>query len=607
MRKTSLARWQHLAALTFMAFFGASACSSNDDKGKKGGEGGIVYNPAADWTTLAYDTTSNYWNKAEKAITRENVKTLKEVWTFDLNSSPTCTPVVVKDRAYVLAQGVFAIDLKTGTQVWKNEDIAGAAPMAYRDGVLYAHDVAANVHAIDAATGKTLWSTPANKPFAAGFSAPVLAGDYVLVGGSSSEELLRAAGEDAVFRGYIAAYNIKDGSNAWTKYTVEPPSNGVGIWSTLSIDQEAGIIIAGTGNNYTGQASETSDAFLALPLSGTGDFLWQPQIWQGDVFTVRTIGNGNPDSDFGANPVLIDVGGKKLAVGGCKSGRVWSVDRTNGQVLKQRTLGNPNAFKGGVFNSGAWDGKHYLVVINGTESTGPGSEQADASERATLFALDPLTLDIAWERQVKGPAFSPITVANGVGFFGKGSTLQAFDTATGEVLFQWESEATINTAPVISNGRVFFGSGMPWIQTKPGTKVHALALPELAGTVSDAGVDDPDANSLAPTFANLYKYVITQGTCGGAACHNGQAAGFQIGSLDDTYAALVSKPATGPDCAGKNQTLVVPNDPQTSLLYLKLLDNPPCGARMPFASTTPLRADKVELVRRWIEAGAPKQ
>ena len=78
-----------------------------------------------------------------------------------------------------------------------------------------------------------------------------------------------------------------------------------------------------------------------------------------------------------------------------------------------------------------------------------------------------------------GFVFSWITVANGAGFFGKDKTLQAFDTATGEALFEFPTEGTISTAPVISNGYVVFGSGMSWPSggATAGTKYYALKVP----------------------------------------------------------------------------------------------------------------------------------
>jgi len=176
---------------------------------------------------------------------------------------------------------------------------------------------------------------------------------------------------------------------------------------------------------------------------------------------------------------VFDFNGRKLVAGGNKGGDFWVVDRTDGTVIQQRNLGKDawSPFKGGIFVSGAWDGSSLLAVVNNAVSIGEGSEEAPLGSAATLFAFDPLTLEIRWERQVLGSAFSPITVANGVGFFAKNKILQAFDTATGAVLFEYETEGTIATAPAISNGYVIFGSGMPWFTATNGTKYYALKVP----------------------------------------------------------------------------------------------------------------------------------
>jgi polyvinyl alcohol dehydrogenase (cytochrome) len=283
------------------------------------------------------------------------------------------------------------------------------------------------------------------------------------VGGSSIEEVTTEPGAAASFRGFVLAMNKRDGTNAWKKLTVEPPSNGATIWSTLSVDEAAGVVFASTANNYTGVASDTSDAFLALALAGSPSFLWKQQMVEGAVFTSRQS-NGNPEADFGANPILFEVGGRKLAAGGNKGGDFWVLDRSNGAIVRRRNLGPGSEFKGGIFNSGAWDGRRLLVAVNALTS-------------ATLVALDPLTLDIVWERPVTGPLYSPISVAGGVGFFGMNTTLQAFDTATGDVLFEFATEGTIATAPAIAEGYVVFGSGMSWIQAVAGTKYYALRIP----------------------------------------------------------------------------------------------------------------------------------
>jgi hypothetical protein len=65
-----------------------------------------------------------------------------------------------------------------------------------------------------------------------------------------------------------------------------------------------------------------------------------------------------------------------------------------------------------------------------------------------------------------------------VGFFGQRSTLQAFDTDTGEIFLEFPTEGSIATAPAVSNGYVVFGSGTPWpFEGIRGSKYYALKVP----------------------------------------------------------------------------------------------------------------------------------
>jgi polyvinyl alcohol dehydrogenase (cytochrome) len=480
------------ACAAVLASLSLMACSSSDKGGaatpsgtggSDGGGGGGASGgggsaggtaKSADWTMLAYDLTSNYWNKAETKISTTSVKGLTKAWDFDTQAGVTSTPVIAGGKVYVATQqGSFAIDLASGKQLWTNPDIGSSSSFAFEGGKLYLDDSGGVIRAVDAADGHELWSYKPDDTWPiVGFSSAVLTKDYVLVGASGLEEVgssIKVPGAVAATRGYVLAVNKKDGKKAWQKYTVQAPNTGVGIWSTLSVDEAAGVVVAGTGNNYTGPAGDTADAFLAMKIDGTGDFLWKPQIFKNDVFP----GGGGPDNDFGANPVLFEAGGKKLAAGGNKGGDFWVVDRADGTILKTRHLGPGSSFKGGIFVNGAWDGKSLLVAANQAKSTGPGSE----GSAAALFSLDPLTLDVNWEREVGGSVWGPITVANGVGFFGKDKTLQAFDTATGEVLLEFPTEGSIATAPAISNGYVIFGSGMSWISATAGTKYYALKIP----------------------------------------------------------------------------------------------------------------------------------
>jgi hypothetical protein len=69
------------------------------------------------------------------------------------------------------------------------------------------------------------------------------------------------------------------------------------------------------------------------------------------------------------------------------------------------------------------------------------------------------------------------------------------------------------------------------------------------------------------------------------------------------YGELVGKPAEGSVCSTTGATRVVASDPTTSLLYLKVTNDPAkCGGKMP--TTGSLTAAQQATIRAWIEAGA---
>jgi polyvinyl alcohol dehydrogenase (cytochrome) len=477
------ARACHVSA-TLLASLIALGCSSRETstagapstKADASTDAGTTEPSAADWTMLGYDLGSTYFNQAETKLSVKTAPHLRKAWEFDGGGmNVTSAPVISRGRAYVLNQGLFALDLATGKQIWTNPDLTGNASLALDGDVLYVHDGPGVLHAVSAEDGKEIWQyLTDDQPGLVGFSSPIVTKDFVLVGGSTLEEAGMPGGPQ--FRGFVVAVK-KDGSLGWKRYTVEEPAHGATLWSTVSVDPTAGLVVAATGNNHGPPATDTADAFLAIPLKDGRDFLWKEQIFPGDIYMLSGPGSTSPDGDFGANAILFDLNGKKLAAGGSKGGDFWVLDRIAGTVLQKRHLGPGSVFKGGVFITGAWDGKRLLTVCNSQTSTGAGSESSDPALVATLFALDPLTLDIQWERQVAGPVYSPITVANGVGFFGKNTTLQAFDTATGEVLAEFATEGTIASAPAVSNGHVVFGSGLSYLQATPGSKYYALEVP----------------------------------------------------------------------------------------------------------------------------------
>jgi PQQ-dependent dehydrogenase (methanol/ethanol family) len=174
------------------------------------------------------------WRFTElKQITPENAHRLHPVWTFSTGvlRGHEGGPLVVGDIMYVhtpFPNKVFALDLNhDGRILWAYEpkQDPNVIPVmccdtvnrgvAYGEGMIFLHQADTTLVALDAKTGKVVWSVKDDDPAkgATGTSAPLVVKDKVLVGVSG--------GEFGV-QGHLTAYNIKDGSMAWRAYSEGP-------------------------------------------------------------------------------------------------------------------------------------------------------------------------------------------------------------------------------------------------------------------------------------------------------------------------------------------------------------------------------------------------
>jgi len=100
--------------------------------------------------------------------------------------------------------------------------------------------------------------------------------------------------------------------------------------------------------------------------------------------------------------------------------------------------------------------------------------------------------------------------------------------------------------------------------------------------------------------------VFTLNNCTIAGCHGDSSESGGLGGLDEFdagYSDLVGAPV---GCVPSGFTSrVVPGDPDASFLLAKLDDTHDCGVLMP-SGLTPLSDQHLDIVRRWILVGAPK-
>jgi hypothetical protein len=123
----------------------------------------------------------------------------------------------------------------------------------------------------------------------------------------------------------------------------------------------------------------------------------------------------------------------------------------------------------------------------------------------------------------------------------------------------------------------------------PGT----LADKELYEAALD-GANRPDGN--AGPCGDVIERIFSP-NCGGSACHASDAPQQDL----DLVSPGVASRVVGMPGKGCSVPLADPADPEGSLIYQKLLPNPPCGGQMPLARPPLGRAD-VACVLAWIAA-----
>lgn len=442
--------------------------SADDDAGEDATGAGSTGVPTSDaWPSQAAGPLGHYRNDEESEIGVSTAADLEVAWMHPMPGSVTGTPAIVDGVVYATSSGgTRALALSDGSELWASAVTASSSP-AFANGRVFVNDDGHALRALDAEDGTELWATQVDPHLAAsGFSSPVPVGDVVLVGISSTEEAFPSAVvSGATFKGGVAAYDQESGRMLWRHATAEDPANGCAVWGTVSADPESGAVYAPTGNNYTGEASERSDAVFAADLA-TGELLWNSQTHANDVFHIFAR-NGNPDWDFGATPIAYEAGGRRLVAAGQKSGQFWAFDAETGQVVWNVEVSpNGGSATGGVFNNGAFDGERILVAGN-----------SSAENTAVLRALDAATGEEVWMQALAGRVWAPITVANGVCFVPADLELRVLDCATGEMLSTHTVPGSIGGGAAIAQGHVVFGSGFSWSTATPGAELYALALP----------------------------------------------------------------------------------------------------------------------------------
>lgn len=362
MRKVLLA-----TCLGTMAATAAGVAVANDELTK------LAANPK-DWVMPAGDYANTRYSKLNQ-INASNVGKLQVAWTFSTGvlRGHEGGPLIIGNMMYVhtpFPNKVYAMDLSQDNKiVWKYEpkQDPNVIPVmccdtvnrgvAYADGKIFLHQADTTLVALDAKTGKEIWSVKngdATKG-ATGTSSPLVVKDKVLIGISGGEFGVQC---------HMTAYDLKTGKLAWRAYSEGPDDQimvdpekttelgkpvgkdssiktwqgdqwkigGGCTWGWTSYDPELNLVYYGSGNPSTwnpkqrpGDNKWSMTVFARNPDTGMAKWVYQMtphDEWDYDGVNEMILS----DQDFNGQP-------RKLLTHFDRNGLAYTMDRASGELL----------------------------------------------------------------------------------------------------------------------------------------------------------------------------------------------------------------------------------------------------------------------------------
>ncbi|HZD52745.1 MAG TPA: PQQ-dependent dehydrogenase, methanol/ethanol family, partial [Woeseiaceae bacterium] len=301
-------------------------------------------------------------------IDADNAARLGLAWYYDLdtNRGQEATPIVVDGIMFVSTawSKVKALNAATGELLWAYDpEVAGEKAVetccdvvnrgvAVWKGRVYVGTLDGRLIALDAATGKPVWSAQTTDP-ALPYSitgAPRVFEDKVVIGNGGAEFGVR---------GYVSAFDAATGERAWRFYTVPgDPSKpfeskameraaetwtgewwklggGGTVWDSIVFDPALGLVYIGIGNGSPWNQSIRSpdggdNLFLASIVAldvDTGEYVWHYQTTPGESW------------DYTATQPMIladlEIDGRerKVIMQAPKNGFFYVLDRETGELI----------------------------------------------------------------------------------------------------------------------------------------------------------------------------------------------------------------------------------------------------------------------------------
>jgi lanthanide-dependent methanol dehydrogenase len=364
MRSISLTMGMVMGAAAMLA---AGPAFAQTDLGKMSQNANDWVMPTKDYANTRYSTL--------KQINTGNVGKLQVAWTFSTGvlRGHEGSPLVIGDVMYVHAPFpniVYALDLNNdGKILWKYEPKQDPSVipvmccdtvnrgLAYAGGKIFLHQADDTLVALDAKTGKEIWSAKNGDPTKGqtGTSAPLVVKDKVLVGTSGGEFGVQCS---------LAAYDSNSGKLLWRAYSEGPDDQilvdpekttslgkpvgkdsslktwegdqwkigGGCTWGWISYDPQLNLVYYGSGNPSTWN-----------PVQRPGDNKWSMTIWarNPDNGIAKWVYQMTPHDEWdydGVNEMILtdqQINGttRKLLTHFDRNGLGYTLDRETGELL----------------------------------------------------------------------------------------------------------------------------------------------------------------------------------------------------------------------------------------------------------------------------------
>lgn len=308
-------------------------------------------------------------------INKGNVGDLQVAYTFSTGvlRGHEGGPLVVDGTLYVhtpFPNKVFSMNLDDQTLNWSYEPVQDADEtipvmccdtvargLAYADGKIFLQQADTTLVALDAKTGDVVWSIKNGDPKIGetNTNAPIVMKDKIITGISGGEYGVR---------GFVAAYNISDGSLAWKAYSTGPDDEmivdpekttsmlkpigkdsslnswkgdqwkigGGTTWGWYTYDPDLNLVYYGTGNPSTWN-----------PVVRPGDNKWSMTLMARDVDTgmAKWFYQMTPHDEWDFDGIneniltdqMIDGKERKLLTHFDRNGFGYTLDRVTGELL----------------------------------------------------------------------------------------------------------------------------------------------------------------------------------------------------------------------------------------------------------------------------------